>query len=276
MADRRRRDDEYLFLMSVFFRMVDSKKGQPIADDDLWFRDIQSLAAKLFDHIGTIRYLQNGTRFTIFDGRERSYIDHASISILARAAFETYLCFYYIYGDIRADIEARKLRHDIWELGGLLERQHVTCTSEKATSVLEQDKRVICSLLSNIEQNAVFHSFNASQQKKARKGQWRLHYKWVDLAVMAGFAECVFRDLYRYLCSYAHSGGLSLLQIRQAVSSDDREFLSSLATECAMLIMSEFVLSYAELFPDTRIYLEANAEAQRLVQEWHMVCRGGK
>jgi len=93
---------------------------------------------------------------------------------------------------------------------------------------------------------------------------------------MAGLDECVFRDLYRYLCSYAHSGGLSLLQIRQAVSAADREFLSELATDCAMIVMSEFVIGYAELFPDTRIHLEANAEAEQLVQKWHMVCTGKK
>jgi len=160
MADRKQRDEEYLLLMEVFFRVVDSKAGQPVTDETIWLHGAESLAAKLFEHIGTIRYLQLGTRLPPIDDRVRQYVDHSSLSILARAALETYLCFYYIYGDIQAGVETRRLRRDIWELGGLLERQHVTCISEKAKSVLEQDKRVICTLLSNIEQNAALGKVN--------------------------------------------------------------------------------------------------------------------
>lgn len=260
--------------MELFFHVVDSLAGRKVTDETAWLHDAENSAVKLFNHLGTIRHLQHGTNLPIIDGRPRQYVDHSSISILARAAFETYLCYYYIYGDLRCDTTTKKLRHDIWSLGGLLDRQNATSvTTSQGISVLEQDRKVIARLLSDIKSNPAFDALTPKQKAKAENGKWRLDNSWVNLAEIAGFDTHLFRDMYSYLCSYAHSGGLSLLQVGQAVSINDQQYLSGLALQCAMILMSDFVLSYTLLFPDTRIHLEANAEMVQMVRRWHMTCR---
>lgn len=187
MADPRQLDREYCQLMELFFHVVDSKAGQEVADDAAWFHDAENFAVKLFGHLGTIRHVWHGTNLPIIDGRPRQYVDHSSITVLVRAAFETYLCYYYIYGDIRCGIGTRRLRHDIWSLGGLLDRQNATSIMDHGMPVLEQDRQVISRLLSSIETNPAFQTLTPKQQKKAKSGIWKLDNRWVDLAEIAGF-----------------------------------------------------------------------------------------
>jgi hypothetical protein len=257
--------------MELFYDVVDSEAGREIAEDAAWLQDAEDLAVKLFNHLGTIRYLWNGTNLPIINGRPRQYVDHSSITVLLRAAFETYLCYYYIYGDLGCSAETRKLRHDIWSLGGLLDREDATSIADCGIPVLERDKQVIARLLSDIEDNPAFRTLASKYQKKANNGIWRLDKSWPDLAELAGFDKSLFTDVYSYLCSYAHSGGLSLLQVSQADSLRDQQYLSEFAIQGAMILMSNFVVSYGNVFPDAgRILSEASAEIAEVVRKWRM------
>jgi hypothetical protein len=259
-------DNEYLMLMELFFNVVDSRAGQRITDETRWLYETTALAAKLFNHLATIRHLWSGTHLPAIRGQPRQFVDHSSISVLVRSSFEAYLTYYYIYGDTQSSVDVRKLRYDIWKLGGLLDRQEFSCVSQEKAHILDGEKEVIANILSHIESNPAFRSLRANQQTDARKGRWRLNRSWLDLAQMAGFDRQVFKDVYSYLCSYAHSGGLSALQIGQARSQEDRLRLALHSKYYGILLMSHFIASYTELFPDARAQLNANPRAADLAR----------
>jgi hypothetical protein len=271
-ADSARLDEEYCMLMDLFWRVVDAGTGQEITDDTRWLRESQALAQKLLNHLATIWYLLHGTRFPVVGGAPRECVDHSSISVLVRAAFETYLSYYYIYGDVQASIDERRLRHGIWRLGGLLDRQGLTCVSRRHVPVLADDKKVLDHILSEIESNPAYASLSPSERKDATKGNWRLQRSWHDLAAIAGFDRQVFKDVYRYFCSYAHSGGWSIFQIDQAVSQQDQWKLAETAKYYGAMLMAHFVLSYTQLFPDRQSQLDADAQvadlARRRAMTW--------
>ena len=250
--------------MDVFWRVVNAGAGQKMTEDTRWLYETEALALKLLNHLATIWYLLHGTRFPVVSGAARECVDYSSISVLVRAAFETYLGYYYIYSDTQASIDERKLRHSIWRLGGLLDRQRLTCISSRHAPVLEDDKKVVAGILSQIENNPAYMSLDSSKQKEARKGNWRLHCTWYDLAEIAGFDRPVFKDIYRYFCSYAHSGGWSILQISQAISQKDQWRLAVHAKYYGAMLMAHFVLSYVELFTDRKSLLIANARAAEI------------
>jgi hypothetical protein len=176
------------------------------------------------------------------------------------------LAYYYIYGDGKASMDTRRLRHDLWTLRGFLDRQEFRCISRDKVHIVDAEKKIIADILSRIESNPAFMSLSPKQQTKAREGCWRLNHGWADLAEIAGFDRQVFEDVYSYLCSYAHSGGLSTLQISQAVSQEDQQRLSLHSRYCGILLMGHFIMSFAGLFPDTKGVLGTNARAADLAR----------
>lgn len=261
-----RLDTEYEVLMELLFHVVDSRAGQTITEEARWLHETEALGAKLLNHLATIRHLWGGTDLPMIDGHPRQFTDHSSISILVRAAFETYLTYYYIYGDVKSNIDTKRLRHSLWRLRGLLDRQGFTCISSENAHILDREKALIADILKHVEGNPVFSTLGAKEQTGAKKGNWRLNHGWVDLAEIAGFDRQVFTSVYSYLCSYAHSGQLSVLQIGQAISPEDQRKLTVHSKYYGILLMSHFILSFTELIPDARVQLDIYPDAAQLAK----------
>lgn len=259
---------EYEKLLTVFYEVVDSKRGSKLSADEKWLFDAETLAVKLFYHLASILYLSHGTFLPVFSDRSLNFFDQASIKVLARASLETYLTFFYIYCDRNCNIEERKLRHLLWKLSSSTDRQGFNLISEKAVEALQVEKQVMDKMLAEIEENPFFLAMEEKSRKKARKGEWRLGKSWSDLADLAGFAKQTFRTVYRYLCSYAHSGGLSGTQIGQAITIVDQKRLSILPLHLGLLLMSHFLFSYTAFLPETRKVLESDEDGYSLANKW--------
>ena len=65
------------------------------------------------------------------------FVDHASVKVIARAALETYLVFFYLYGN--SDRSLSEFRHKTWRLGGLADRQKYHTSTEQGREVLARD-----------------------------------------------------------------------------------------------------------------------------------------
>jgi hypothetical protein len=263
-------DQEYLFLMELYFRVVDLMRGQTITDENKWLVEAEVLGAKLFNHVGTIHYLRNGTILSLPGHQPKTYIDHSSISIIARAAFETYLTFYFIFCDVDIPIEERHFRHSIWKLKGFLDRQNFKIVRKENLPKLEQEKWLATELITEIERSNTFKTLPTKKQTLAKKGEWRLGLHWVDLANLAGFNKEIFRDVYSHLCSYSHSGGLSVLQIGQAVQISDQHQLSNVSLQYGLILMSHFIKNYGKVFPDAMRVIRSNSELEGLTDKWHI------
>lgn len=261
---------EYVKLITVCYQTVDSKRGTGLSANDKWLYDAETLAVKLFYHLASILHLSFGTALPQFDGRRLSFFDHASINVLARVAFETYFTFFFIYCDGGCSLEEHRFRHLLWKLSAPLDRQEFNLVSEAAIQKLALDKQAIERMLAELESNKVFLALEKKLRKKAINGEWRLNRSWADLAETAGFDKQTFRTVYSYLCSYAHAGGLSGLQIGQATSTDDQKGLSTISMHFGLLLMSHFLFSYTSLFPETRLVLEGDDQGYMLANKWHI------
>ena len=259
---------EYKKLTTLLYEVVDSKRGMKLAENDKWLFDAETLAVKLFYHLASMLHLSFGTPLSKFSDRLLSFFDHASINVLARVAFETYFTFFFIYCDGDSSVDERKFRHLLWKLSAPLDRQDFKVVSEEGSKKLALEKEFIAKILSELQNNKCFLALETNLRKKAKKGDWRLGKSWADLAEIAGFDKGVFRNVYKYLCSYAHAGGLSGLQIGQAISKQDQKELSTISIQFGLLLMSHFLFSYTSLFPETKSILEGDEEGYMLANKW--------
>jgi hypothetical protein len=150
-----------------------------------------------------------------------------------------------------------------------MDRRDFTFNSEWALRQLKIEKEITEKLLVELPSNKIYLNLGKELRKRARRGEWRLGKSWPDLAEVAGLDRRVFQMVYKYLCSYAHAGGLSGLQIQQAVSSEDQKGLSTISIHFGLLLMSNFLFAYTSLFPETKS-LFISDPGYSIADKWHI------
>lgn len=270
MNQNAQRNIEYLQLMKLFFEVGDCMKGQKLDGHSKWLYDTEVLASKLFNHIGTLHYLSQGTYLSLPGEKQRVYYDHSSISVVVRATFETFLTYFYLFCDPSSSLDERKFRHIIWKISGLVDRQKFSMVRKENIPKLKAEKRVLANLIAQAESSSFFLALNEKSKQTVREGKWRYKKSWPDLSAIAGFNKTVFRDVYNYLCSYAHSGGLSALQIGQAINISDQRSLTTISCQYGLILMSHFIFSFSDLFPKAKKIIDKNEETKKLAIKWHV------
>jgi len=263
---------EYLQLLDLYVRLVESIKGEKVTEDMIWLTETQPTSAKLFFHLGSIYYLSKGTSLPDLAEVKIGYIDYPSITVIARAAFETYLAFHFIFV-ASSKIEEKQFRYKIWELGGLLDRQKFPATLEESKAKLKEEGLIIDKLTSEIISNPFYLALKSDQKKDARNGNWRLEKRWADLAYIAGFDKSYFNNIYRYLCSYAHSGNLSVLQLSQVNDRQSQLNMAETWLGLGLILMGHFISSYVSIYPKAKTVLLSFPDAARTADIWDSVGR---
>ena len=262
-------DTDYSTLLDLFIRLVDSQAGRKIEPGDGWLNDAEVLANKLFLHLVSMQTLAAGTTVERDGVLPVFFVDHASVKVVARAALETYLVFFHLYGD--SDRSLCEFRHKTWRLGGLVDRQqfHLSTSSiSQAHEVLAREKKQIEELKSEIANSPQIRSYTNKQRKKLLEGEWRIKSGWADLGSNAGFHEKYFKNIYGYLCGYSHSSYLSVLQVGQAMSIKDQEMLTRSILGFGVVLMAHFAFSYSNVFSTANAVLSANPSAKRVAEKW--------
>ncbi len=258
-----RQDREYLILLDLLARLVESTRGTELTAETLWLGDTQQLAAKFLLHCGSIFYLAHGTIVPNILGKQRSYLDKHSIIVLVRAIHELHLAFNFIYVAPASD-EDKAFRHKVSELGAFLDRQKFTVSQEENLKKQQSEKALVDRLTKEIQSNGVFKSLSPNQRKKAIKGEWRLGYQWVDLAGFANLETQQFRSTYRYLCSYAHTGHLSIFQMQQTADISETVSLVELWMDSTMGTISHFIYDYVKVYPKAVELIKPYPKAEEL------------
>jgi hypothetical protein len=261
-------ENDFLRLMQLFYVVGDSIRSIGIDSDNRWLYEADVFSAKLVYHIGTLHYLSKGTPLPIFVEKDKGYVDHSSIAVLVRAAFETYLTFNYIYCDPSVTTNEKQFRHLVWRIGGLRDRQKFIIIRPENRPKIEAEKVLLDKLVSQLESATIYQGLGSKAQKAARSGDWRYRKYWPDLAEIAGFNIEVFRNVYSYLCSYAHSGGLSAIQIGQAIAISDQRRLTGVCLHFGMILMSHFILRFSDLFDEAKDAFEKSGELKDLAFKW--------
>ena len=261
-----RYEAEYSTLMDLFFQLVESQNGRDLEAGQEWRNDAQVLAVKLFRHLASMRYLAGGATVRAPDDQEIPFVDHASVHVLARAALETYLVFFYIFGT--NDLELSHFRHKTWHLGGLMDRQRYNVFSDEAREICALERNVIERLKSEIEESAHFHEFSRRQRHDLLAGNWRVGSAWRDLGVQAGFHEAYFRNIFNYLCGHSHSSYASTLQLGQAQTLEDQVMLTESTISIGVVIMAHFSFTYPRVFSDADPVLASNPASRAMAALW--------
>lgn len=263
------RCDEYLKLMEVFLDCGNALQGKKMPTDRSWQIYVEPIAMKCLYHLGSLYAIYNGTKLPDMLGRPIGFIDFPSMAILTRAAFETYLTFHYIFVH-PATVEEKRFLYDIWVLGGLRDRQRFSVTTPEGNMLLKKEKQRIEELKQSIRSNPLFQKLSDDRQKEAIKGKWRFDKGWADLAELADTHRGYFTGLYAYLCSHAHSGYLSVMQLSQADKQGEQQLLGKMYTGIGLSIMSSFIRDYCGLFPEAQSVLDSNEKYERLVDMYYI------
>jgi len=143
-------------LIDLFIRLVESQAGQKIEHGAEWMNDAQVLSIKLFRHLVSMQTLAAGATVAQNGVPTVTFVDHGSVMVVARAALETYLVFFYLYGC--PDRSVSEFRHKAWCLAGLAERQGVHASTHEHRAQLAAENQRIEQLRSEISASPHFLS----------------------------------------------------------------------------------------------------------------------
>jgi hypothetical protein len=257
-------------MLDIFARCTESLKGKTFPNGRAWQIDAENLALKLFFHLGSVFMLQDGTTLPKIANVTPNYVDFPSISTLTRVAFETFLCFHFIYIQ-PVTMEEKEFRHDVWKLGGFLDRQRFMVTTAEGKAKIQEEKLLSVKLKKKIETDPIYIKLPTPRQKDAIKGKWRLGKQWVDIAENSGIHKQFFISLYAYLSSFTHSGHLGILQLAQANERHIQASLANLYTYVNLTLMSHFLISYCDFFKEAQSFMDSHEEYKRIVHTYYVI-----
>lgn len=257
------KEEEYIKLLTVLLRVGEANKGLQAGADDR-ILDAEGLAQKCLFHACSVLYLLRSTRLPEIGA---NFFDPASVNVLGRAALEAFLVFHYIF--VMPSSESEKdLRYFSWVLADLLVKQSFPVQSPEGKTILERERHQIRSLKEKLKANLYFQNLTSKQQKRLlNEGVWRLQ-GWTSIALSAGLNQAHADAFYRYLCSYAHAGSVSVVQLRQAQTAQGQRSLFAATMGLVMIVMAYMVKAYCAVFPRSQAALEQDKEGTLLVNQW--------
>lgn len=258
--------EEYIKLLEGFINICEANKGLAVKNEN-WILDAEGLALKFCAHATSALYLFRGTKIPEIKIGNISFFDYASLNILCRAAFETFLIFHHLFIQPNSD-EEKEFRYDSWVLSGLLERQGFPVKSPQGIKLIESERSIINSLKDRLHKNKVFINLTHKQQRTiTEKGNWR-RKSWYEIAKDSGLDETHAGSFYRYLCGYAHSGSLSSLQLRESQTRETQKQMAESGMTLIMISMAKMIESYCKLFSKSKKALLQNSDVYNLVKVW--------
>lgn len=256
-------EEEYIRLLAALLHVGEASKGLPAGEDNR-ILDAEGLAQKCVLHASSALYLLRSTTLPEIGA---SFFDPASVNVLGRATLEAFLVFHYVF--VMPSSESEKdFRYFSWVLADLLERQNYPVQSPKGKKLLEDESKQIHSLKTKLQNNPCFRKLTPKQQKRLlNDGVWRFS-GWTEIALSAGLNQTHANAFYRHLCSYAHAGSLSVLQLRQAQTAETQRSLCAATIGVVMITMAYMARAYCAVFPKSQVALQQNQCAALLVDQW--------
>lgn len=253
LAKRLSPDDWYVPMLKLCIELVNQPNGHPIDQSNLHLVDAHALAKKATIHLISLHRIWESVPPAAYPAYTplpaEGPIDHSSASVLLRAAFETYLTFSLLY--LRSDTEELRSRRMSWKINGLEYRQGLEPLGELDIQKRAKEAQKLEGLLGVLTESAYFRTLNHKQREKLKAGDWKFGLSWLDLAEMAGFSRSWFQKIYGYLCAYAHSSYLTVMQISSASTLHDQRYLADFILRMSLPLMAKLILQYPRLFPES-------------------------
>jgi hypothetical protein len=226
------------------------------ASDIRLVRGQNLIEKQVFHTVSAYTLAHNPILIPTLNGPEHNY-DIWSVMTLARAAFEAYLLFHYIFVATDPPSDLFNFRYSAWHMESLALRQQPTLIpireNAKIRKLLKENDE-INALRKVIESTKVFASItgkSADTRKRLllEKGKdWRSD-SWKKIAVMAGFGPRYADRTYTFLSHYAHGGSISGWQVSQKRTLDQQQDFIKQEFDTLEILLSLSIRDMIRIFP---------------------------
>ncbi|HRG18220.1 MAG TPA: hypothetical protein PLP39_03965 [Flavobacterium lutivivi] len=210
----------------------------------------EELIIKFYFHGVTINKISEGFNFqSKYFGNgavaKEKFVDVSSILTVGRSQLETLLMYQHLYINSQNEKELW-LRYYAWIYTALLQRSTTPATTEETKQKKEADIKSMEVLRRKME--SLFPSTNLSEKQQKsliEKGNGKLFKNWDTIFKDSGFSNGIFTKLYYILSAYAHTEGLSVIQMKSAkynnnkVENSDMIFMQLFSSTIMTAVMIE-------------------------------------
>ncbi|HEX7413526.1 MAG TPA: DUF5677 domain-containing protein [Bacteroidia bacterium] len=264
--------DEFDNVLKIVIEIGNKLVGKPNLEADTNLVYAEGLGKKIIGHSLSARYLYDGFQIAIKSEIFVPRVDFPSIIILTRAALESYLTFHYLFIAPKNDCE-KEFRFLCWDLSGYLDRENAEATRKEYIELKESEKKRILELKKEIREHDYLKLRGEKIIELALDGQWRLKNSWSKLAVNAGFNKAFFDKQYKFLCGYAHSSRLSVIQIQQTKTVQNERNMADASLGVLQMILSKYIYDYVNLIPELKKVVDFNTSEYYKILVWYNVCK---
>ena len=183
-----------------------------------WQKESEALFHKFAFHGISLHQTFTGVKLSSIYSKDelngKFLIDISSARAIFRAQFEAFLMYHYIYVNPNDD-DLKELRYNAWIYSSLLQRQEFPSKTEFGKQQRAKDLLVLSKMKQRIINLKSFQSLSVKQQKSLLStGSGKLFNHWASILKETGFSESnSFYTIYTILSVYAHSEGLSIIQL---------------------------------------------------------------
>lgn len=259
-------------ILHVVLEVGNKLAGQPYSHREENFIYAEGLGKKLIGHSLSARHLFFGFQAKIKSNIFASQIDFSSILILTRAAVESYLTFHYLFVSPTNDTE-RSFRFLCWDLSGYLDREDAEATEIEFVERKKAEKKRIRELKAQITEHDYLKTRGEKIKDLALNGQWRLKSSWSKIAVKSGFQKSFFDKQYKFLCGYAHSGRLSVLQIQQTKIKGEEKQMADASLVLLKMVLAKYIFDYVNIIPDLKSTINFETPDYKSIIIWNNVVK---
>ncbi len=198
-------------------------------------------------HLASILTLEQGSVFSKTDAQKKAH-DYSSVIVLFRAALETFLTYYYLYGDSAQEDELT-FRYHNWLIDGLGFRQRVNVKfSPELQAKQEKERLEIQESIQKIRSTAAFLALSDKQKRLVvEKLQW-FRPCWAKILAKTGIAEYWSKTFYALYSAYAHTSSLSIMQFKDATVRNEGRQLNSVFANLVYMAAALFCDYYMKGF----------------------------
>lgn len=260
--------DDFPRLLSKFENLIEVARCIPFTEENAWKAHGQLLLIKAYCHLRSIALLAGPAMNT--DMPTTAYLDHGSIAVLSRSAYETYVLFSFIF--LEPDPGAREFRHQVWRLSGLMSRSKLNRPKAFPPERLEQimaEEQESSRLKEIVTSSTHFAGLDDRTQRNVRKGEGvRLGIALIDLAVNAGLPRQYASDMYTHFCNYSHAGAISIFQISETLNNGTSLIMVRANVAFCCILLTRIILAYTEFFEVVDSVVAEDSELTELLAIW--------
>jgi len=251
-------------LLGLFVKLGESLRGHQPQDRRLIHSEL--LAQKVVFHACSILYLSRGTRLHDIPEAGVSFVDHASILVVARPLLESVWAFHQIFVEPKTEDELA-FRYCCWMLAGFVQREKFPAMTGFGKEQLAKDKQATSHYREELQRTQVFERLDPRAQKMALNGKlWRPQPLRATAEAFLG--KRFGAAIYAWLSSYQHGDALSAIQIRATDTYERQRQAAEPALLLVAISLSQMVEAYLSLWPHASLVVDRYPSIRMLVKAY--------